>query len=525
VSEQIIDLRSTWAVLRRRRVTLMLAAALGAAGGATAAYFIPPAYSSVSMVLLAPPAAGGNAASSHTIETQVEIANSQAVLGPARQAVSPTLSQSEIERRVEVSAATEEVLSIKATGTTAEEAVALAGAVADAEVAYLNSASSQSGEEAKAALATRRSTLDTTLAAVTAEIRKTQDRLGAEDRASTAGRADAAALAELTAQQADILLQIDKIEEDLSAIADPTNSDMTGGSLIQEPSPGVVTSRVLRIAAFVVAGASVLLFLAATFLVLRQRQDRTLRSRDEIADAVGIPVVASLPADTPRSVAGWSGLMAGYSPDDVGKWTLRQLRRLITPGAPGSLSQVGAATTPAHVVVVSVADDHAVALGPQFASFAASTGTATELVTAGSHHSADALWAACAAAASEGEPRPGLTVNRPSARSSAELVVHVVVMNPRRPILHVDGADHAVVLLAVSPGAATAEDLARLALAADDAGHPIARVVVVNPDPLDRTTGRLLASDRAAHVPLPFRMTGSAPLAETSGVRTRRRLG
>jgi len=66
-----------------------------------------------------------------------------------------------------------------------------------------------------------------------------------------------------------------------------------------------------------------------------------------------------------------------------------------------------------------------------------------------------------------------------------------------------------VTLLAVSSGAASAEDLAALALAADEAGMPLDGIVVANPDPLDRTTGRLLPTERAVLAPLPSLMTGA----------------
>jgi hypothetical protein len=75
----------------------------------------------------------------------------------------------------------------------------------------------------------------------------------------------------------------------------------------------------------------------------------------------------------------------------------------------------------------------------------------------------------------------------------------------------------------VTSGTATAEDLARVALAADDAGHPISRIVVVDPDPLDRTTGRLLPTERAQHVALPSLMTGSPTASEATTLEPRRR--
>jgi hypothetical protein len=45
--------------------------------------------------------------------------------------------------------------------------------------------------------------------------------------------------------------------------------------------------------------------------------------------------------------------------------------------------------------------------------------------------------------------------------------------------------------LAVSAGFATADQLAALAVRCFDAGRPITAVIVANPDPVDRTTGRL----------------------------------
>jgi hypothetical protein len=252
-----------------------------------------------------------------------------------------------------------------------------------------------------------------------------------------------------------------------------------------------------------------------------------MRSRDQVADAIGIPVVASIESGTPRSVAGWTDLLRDYTPDNVEMWTLRQLVRLVTPGHPGSLAGAPkeAEVAPA-VVVVTLSDDlRALAVGPQLASFAASTGLATTLVTAQSHESANALWAACSGLAPEAHPRPGLSVDvRYGLHPVEDLVVHVAVVDRQRPELRVRAADHAVTLLAVSAGAATADDLARVALAADDAHHPIARIIVVDPDPLDRTTGRLLPSERAQHAALPSLMTGSPVAGEATALDKRRRL-
>ena len=50
MSEQAVDLRSTWAVLRRRSGVLLLAALLGGAAGVGVLYLFPPPYTSASVV-------------------------------------------------------------------------------------------------------------------------------------------------------------------------------------------------------------------------------------------------------------------------------------------------------------------------------------------------------------------------------------------------------------------------------------------------------------------------------------------
>jgi hypothetical protein len=110
------------------------------------------------------------------------------------------------------------------------------------------------------------------------------------------------------------------------------------------------------------------------------------------------------------------------------------------------------------------------------------------------------------------------------AHPSAELVVHLAVVDRQGADLQVPGVERAVTLLAVSSGVATPEELARVALAADEAGHAIDRIVIVDPDPLDRTTGRLLPTERAQHIPLPSLMTGSSSSGGAILMETHRRL-
>jgi hypothetical protein len=89
----------------------------------------------------------------------------------------------------------------------------------------------------------------------------------------------------------------------------------------------------------------------------------------------------------------------------------------------------------------------------------------------------------------------------------------------------VDLPETSVMVLAVSSGSATAEDLARAAVNTDDAGRRIEGVFVADPDYLDRTTGRLLQHERSQQVVLPTRLTGGetpkASGTNVSGLRRR----
>ena len=54
------------------------------------------------------------------------------------------------------------------------------------------------------------------------------------------------------------------------------------------------------------------------------RNDRRLQERDEIADAIGVPVLASIPVGHPSDAAGWTKLLDGYEPGVVHAWSLRK---------------------------------------------------------------------------------------------------------------------------------------------------------------------------------------------------------
>jgi capsular polysaccharide biosynthesis protein len=517
MSEQNVDLRSSLSILRRHRKALAAVAALGAAAGVCFVLLRPPMYASSALVLLPPAQNITGQPVSRDVQTDVEIAGSEAVLGPAGQALDPPMSPRALSQRVDVSAPTTHVLEIRARAETPDRAEDLAQAVAESEVAYVTDTATSMTSTQQASMERRRSSLEASLEAVNGEIEQTRTRLRESGATATGGGAEATALSNLTAQQANLVLQLDNLE-DQAASMQPSSA----AAIIQDASPARRAGVVLWFLLAALLGAVASLALGAAAFVVFGRRDRKLAYRDEIADAVGSAVIASLRSRVPRSVAGWAALLEDYSPGTVDAWALRQgLRQLVIDdgarGLPRRSEQGGAKLPhPSSVTVLSLSDDlRGLAVGVQMASYAAAAGIRTRLVAAHGHESAAALWAACKGLRDREEVRRNLVVDtEPGSPGEEEMTVVLAVLDRREPQL-LPAPQTSVTVLSLASGAATAEELARAAVTADDAGSRIDGVVVADPDNLDRTTGRLLQHERAQQVPLPTWTPGVAPLRAT----------
>ena len=91
------------------------------------------------------------------------------------------------------------------------------------------------------------------------------------------------------------------------------------------------------------------------------------------------------------------------------------------------------------------------------------------------------------------DPRRGLVVTRglPQANIEADLRVLAVVADPAEPVLPTFQLGTAVAVLSVSSGYASIDPLARVAIAAVDAGAPVRGVLVANPGSEDVTAWRI----------------------------------
>jgi len=279
--------------------------------------------------------------------------------------------------------------------------------------------------------------------------------------------------------------------------------------MLQLASTASRTSVALHLLASAVLGALVGLLAGAIAALVLGRGDRRLRRRDEIADAIGIPVLAALPARQPRDAAGWARLLEGYEPGTIEAWNLRKtLHQLGLDSRDGSS---------ASLAVVSLSTDRrALALGPQLAAYAASLGIPTAFIL-GPPQGAGVtamLHTACAAESAQ-SAQPGRLLigvrdheDLLSQPLDASLTVVTAVIDASDPRM-ADTLRTTVTLLGVSAGGATAEQLAQVAVSAAADDRQIAGILVADPDPADHSIGHLpdlVPSGRRKRV---ARLTGS----------------
>lgn len=286
-------------------------------------------------------------------------------------------------------------------------------------------------------------------------------------------------------------------------------------NVLQPATSAAQPSAVKRVVVDVPLGVLAGVLAAVVMSVATGRKDRRLRERDEIANSIGIPVLASLPVGHPSDAAGWARLLEDYEPEAVHAWQLRMLLEVFdTAGfAMGEGEDGGWSLT-----VVSLSTDRgALALGPQLAVFAASSGIPTALVIGPQQDTGvtAALRTACSARARPSPKRPALLsgADHPGGdiRSQPDVMLTVVVSvvdstSPRLP----DTMRTTATVLGVSAGAVTADQLARVAVSAAAHGRQIDGILVADPEPADRSTGRVPRLARSARRRLPTRLAGLA---------------
>ncbi len=245
------------------------------------------------------------------------------------------------------------------------------------------------------------------------------------------------------------------------------------------------------------------------------RSDRRLRGRDEIANSIGIPVLASFPVGHPSNPGEWTRLLENYKPGALHALQLRKALQQLEIAA--AEANFGTGNIRWSFTVLSISSDPgALALGPQLAIFAASQGIPTALVIAPPKQDATvvaSLRTACAAPPTSPKWPRYLRVivseGEAEIQQDDTLAVVVGVVDGRNPQVP-DTIRTTATLLGVSAGAVTADQLARVAVSAVSDGREITGILVADPDSADATTGRLPQLGRRAQRRMPTRMTGIA---------------
>jgi len=275
----------------------------------------------------------------------------------------------------------------------------------------------------------------------------------------------------------------------------------------------------LAIAALIGMLAGTLVGILAALAI--SRKDQRLWKRDEIANSIGVPVLASFPVRHPKDAAGWTEILENYEPAARDAWRMRQaLQQLGIPGigVNNEILNNGSDGYGASLAVLSLSTDPgAIALGPQLAVHAALMGIPTVLVISPQEDlpAAATLRAACAAPPSQPSKRPGnLQVIADydadlSGRFQGELTVYVAVADGRALQLP-HTMRESMMILGVSAGAATAEQIAQVAVAVAAHGRGIAGILVADPEPADHTTGLVPQLARPTRRGMPTRLGSRA---------------
>jgi capsular polysaccharide biosynthesis protein len=506
MNEQPLDLRRVWTAIDRGRIAVYacVIAALVMAVVFTVAG--PPDYSAKALILLPASSLDSNGEPSRDIATEIHIASSADVLSTAARALRPAPKVAQLTKKVHVSAPTPDILQVTAKAGSRGRAIETANRVADSYVAYSIRGASDLLNQVVSRLQRQAKSLSRQASDLEVKINDTSTKLDSMTPGSPEAFAQAGLLDTLRAQQANAASQLDKVQNQINDVQ-LNDAVANSGTRILERAT-TASSHALLVAFRNFAIALVLgLLLGTMTAVFRDRRDRRLRRRDDIASAAGVPAVASITATVAHSPDDWLTLLSGYEPSVDESWGLRRtLRHLVTSQS----------IAPARVTIVCLAgDDDAVGVAPQLAAFSAAAGVRTALFVDGSALSASSLreWAS----ATDDDPKAFISNlwlfdarGTESADSIApQLVVRMLVAETGRlepPSPERDTTS----LLAVSAGFATSEAITTVALAATEVGRPLFGVVVANPPTDDDSSGRLPQPLQPSRPRLPARITGIA---------------
>ncbi len=484
--ETPLDVATAFKALGHSKLVIATAIVLGLALGVLYDIQVRPVIIARALVLLpASDITGNPGTSSPYTSTQMVIAGSRPVLANAGTFVRPHASVSQIRSALTIAAESQNVLQLDVSGSKSQTAIAWANAVASSYIAYVNHLGSAVNSLVKQ-LKRQAAQLTRDFLATQEQIDLLGGRMAAVKPSSVVGSRDASLLAGLQADEQQVSSQLDSINGQI-VNAEVQGSQSAAAMTVLQRAEVLPESR-LWMAEFPVGGALLGFALAALIVVVRARRDKSLRLRDAVADAIGVPVLASVTAGAVSRPSEWRRLLDRQRSDPVDTWNSRRvLHRLLD-------EHRGEQTRGAITVIMLQGDRCALAAAVGLALEAARLGMRVQCelseVRALDDLRAGALtWARSRGAAGD----PGLVIPPDdTAGPTASMTIKLLIA-----VVDGEGLKLARVgeptLLVVSAGWATADDLARAALAATAQGNPLLGVLLVNPDRDDATTGLVSA--------------------------------
>jgi capsular polysaccharide biosynthesis protein len=481
VEEQALNAREWLSALFRHKFIILTFVLVGVCAGVGYAVAVPGLYTSKALVLLPPSSLNSNGQPTRDIGTQAQIAMSPGIVDRAGEQLRPPLGFAVLQHRIVVTGLTSDILQITAKGVSGSQAQQLANGVASAFVAY-TSQTAAAIPGVTAALRNEASQIQRQISDLQQEINTTTATIHSDGVTSTKAQSQIALLSTLEQQQQSANLQLDSVNSQIAQAKLNAAGGGTGTAILDKAASGTPPSH-LRPVLYGILGLLAGILVGGLGAMRAIRRDRRLRRRDDMAEVVGAPVLASLSLRPLDQSVQWVDLLVRWEPSVEDGWTTRKMLRRSSDAA--SVSDV--------TVVALAWDQAALAVAPHLAASAAALGIPTTFVEDSEHESSLSLRRATAVLASEAGPtRAGLKVfsaEQPPASPSSGLVVNAVVLDPRDPLWPLTSRS-TTTWLAVSSGFATAADLARVSVAAADSTQTISGIVVVNADHADPTTGR-----------------------------------
>lgn len=503
-ADQAIDLRLVRSALHRHRRLVALTTILGAAVGVGIASLTPPSYTGTSLIIFDSPSIATTPGSRPLVldvDTHAEIARSDAVLERAIERTDADLAVGELRGHVRTSTPTTSLVKVDVADPEENSAIALAEAIAEAHVEYVEEASAPVLDETQSQLELRIAELSAQADGLDDELAQARQRQANNDGSGEVRADEAELIAMLTGQRAEVAVELNKLREQLEAVTDQAPS-LAGinARVVPDAGTAVRPSLALRGGLAGFAGA-VVGFLAGGLVAWNAaRRERTIWSTDLLTRALGSPIVAGLASRPRRSPAAWQRLLTTYDPPPVDSWAVRRALRGLGHDASLGLHRAsgrpgGDSRTPAVISVIALSSDPlGQSLGPVLAASAASLNRQTAVLGVGDPVGASSLWAGLALYRRQPTPRENLTVVQSADEAPAgSLLFALTVVDPTRASFDLLPPS-AVTLLCIGPGAATVDELSRLALRVDAAGKEISAVVVADPEDWESATPSLGAA-------------------------------